>query len=60
MVLNIERRERYAGQGRTYVKSQAKIPINYDLSSLDLMCSFVVSENRNVKKGQYINLRNLM
>lgn len=58
--LNIERRQRYSGQGRTYVKTKAKIPINFDLASLDLMCSFVLSENRNVKKGQYINLRNLI
>lgn len=57
--LHIERRQRYSGQGRTYVKTKTKIPINFDLASLDLMCSFVLSENRNVKKGQYINLRNL-
>lgn len=60
MSLNIERRQRYSGQGRTYVKTKAKIPINFDLASLDLMCSFILSENRNVKKGQYINLRNLI
>ena len=60
MALNIERRQRYSGQGRTYVKSQAKVPIKFDLHSLDLMCSFVLSENRNVKRIQYINLRNLI
>ncbi len=60
MTLNIERRQRYSGQGRTYVKSQAKVPIKFDLQSLDLMCSFVLSENRNVKRIQYINLRNLI
>lgn len=60
MSLNIERRQRYSGQGRTYVRTKTKIPINFDLASLDLMCSFVLSENRNVKKGQYINLRNLI
>lgn len=60
MALNIERRQRYSGQGRTFVKSQAKVPIKFDLQSLDLMCSFVLSENRNVKRIQYINLRNLI
>lgn len=60
MALNIERRQRYSGQGMTYVKSQAKVPIKFDLQSLDLMCSFVLSENRNVKRIQYINLRNLI
>lgn len=60
MALNIERRQRYSGQGRTYVKTQAKVPIKFDLQSLDLMCSFVLSENRNIKRIQYINLRNLI
>lgn len=60
MALNIERRQKYSGQGRTYVRSNTKIPINFDIASLDLMCSFVLSENRNVRKGQYINLRNLI
>ena len=58
--MNIERRQRFSGQGRTYVRSSAKIPINFDLSSLDLMCSYILSENRNIKKSQYFNLRNLI
>lgn len=60
MALTVERRQRYAGQGRTYVKRQEKVPINFDLSTLDLMCNYVLSENRNVRKSQYINLRNLI
>ncbi|MDD3122080.1 MAG: hypothetical protein PHC62_01030 [Candidatus Izemoplasmatales bacterium] len=60
MALNIERRQRYSGQGRTYVRTETKIPINFDLASLDLMCSYVLSENRNVRKSQYINMRNLI
>ncbi len=54
-----ERRRKY-GQGKTYVKSKHKLPINFDIASLDLMIQFVLSENRNVKRGTYINLRNLM
>lgn len=60
MALTIERRQRYAGQGRTYVRTQTKVPINFDLSTLDLMCNYILSENRNVRKSQYINLRNLI
>ena len=60
MSLTLERRQKYSGQGRTYSRAKTKIPINFDLASLDLMCSFVLSDNRNVKKGQYINLRNLI
>lgn len=54
-----ERRRKY-GQGKTYVKTKHKLPINFDIASLDLMVQFVLSENRNVKRGTYINLRNLM
>lgn len=55
----ISTRERRPGQGRTYTKTK-KIPINFDLASLTLMCNYVISENRNVRKLQYINLRNLI
>lgn len=55
----IERKRKY-GQGKTYVKSKKKLPINLDLSSLDLMCQYVLTENRNIKRGAYIHLRNLM
>lgn len=58
--MKISTRVRRPGHGRTYVKNQKKIPINFDLSSLTLMCNYVVSENRNVRRLQYINLRNLI
>lgn len=53
-------RVRHPGQGKTYTKTKKKIPINFDLASLTLMCNYVISENRNVKRLQYINLRNLI
>lgn len=56
----IEQRKKFYGHGRTTVKNKKRLPINFDLASLDLMCSYVVSENRNIKRGQYINLRNLI
>lgn len=58
----IEKRKRASGNGRTYVKNDKikKLPINFDLASLSLMCNYVVSENRNIRKTQYINLRNLI
>lgn len=54
-----ERRRKY-GQGKTYVRSKHKLPLNFDIGSLDLMCQFVLTENRNIRRGTYINLRNLM
>ena len=55
----IERRPRSKGQGKTYTRTR-KLPINFDLSALTLMCNYVMSENRNVRRLQYVNLRNLI
>lgn len=57
----ITNRPRNPGQGFQIVKNKkAKLPINFDLGSLNLMCTYVLSENRNIKRGQFMNLRNLM
>lgn len=58
--MEIRSRHKSTGRGRGYVKTQKKLPINFDLSSLDLMCTYVLSNNRNIKRGHYINLRNVM
>lgn len=57
----ITNRPKNPGHGFSVIKNKrAKLPINFDLNSLNLMCTYVLSENRNIKRGQYINLRNLM
>lgn len=56
----IERRPRVKGHGRTFTKVSKKLPINFDLSALTLMCNYIVSENRNIRRLQYVNLRNLI
>lgn len=56
----IERRPRSKGHGRTFTKVSKKLPINFDLSALTLMCNYIVSENRNIRRLQYVNLRNLI
>ena len=58
--MRIANRSKRPGQGRTYVKNDRRIPINLDLSSLSLICNFVVSENRNVRRSQYVNIRNMI
>ena len=58
--MNIERRQKYSNQGRTSVFTKKRLPINFDLSSLNLMCNYVITENRNIRRSQYINLRNLI
>ena len=56
----IANRNKAKGHGKTYVKNNTKLPLNFDLASLDLLCNFVISENRNIRRLQYINLRNLI
>jgi replicative DNA helicase len=57
----ITNRPKNPGQGFHIVKNKrVKLPINFDLNSLNLMCTYVLTENRNIKRGQYINLRNLI
>ena len=57
----ITTRQKNPGQGFHIVKNKrAKLPINFDLASLNLMCTYVLTENRNIKRGQYINMRNLI
>jgi replicative DNA helicase len=45
--------------GRTINPSNKKLDINFDLMSLNLLCTYVLSENRNIRRGQLINVRNL-
>lgn len=57
----ITQRPKNPGQGFKVLKNKrVKLPINFDLASLNLMCTYILSENRNIKRGQFINLRNLI
>ena len=58
--MKISTRPRGFGMGRNYVKNKQTVPINLDIHALELMCNYVVSENRSVRRIQYINLRNLI
>lgn len=57
--MDITRRTKYSGRGRTINKSDAKVDINFDLNALNLMCSYILSENRNIRRSHLINMRNL-
>lgn len=57
--MNLERRRKYSGSGRTINKSGRKLDINFDLNSLNLMCSYILSENKNIRRSHLINMRNL-
>ena len=57
--MNITRREKYTNGGRTVAFTSQKIKINYSLEVLNVMCSYVISSNSNIRRGQLINMRNL-
>lgn len=58
----MERRDQYTGNinASKYVKNKGlKIDVNFDITTLDLMCSYIVSNNKNIRRGNIINMRNL-
>ena len=58
--MEIINRSRTGGRGKEYVKSEQKAKFNFDLSVLNLMCSYALSDNSEFKRSQFINLRELM
>ena len=58
--LNYERRAKYGGQGYSIVKSNKQIDINLDLRTLDIMCKSLVTDSQIIRRGQLVNLRNLI
>lgn len=58
--MNLERRAKYSGQGNSVVKSNKQLDVNLDLHTLDIMCKCLVSDNKNIRRGQLYNLRNLI
>ena len=57
--MNLARRQKFMNSGKTIVKTNRKIDINFDLVTLDLMASYVLSNNRNIRQSQLINMRNV-
>ena len=58
--MNLERRTKYSGQGSSVVKSNKQLDINLDLHTLEIMCKCLVTDSQNIRRGQLINLRNLI
>lgn len=59
--MNNERRARYTGQGSSVIKvNNNQLDLNLDLRTLDIMCKLVVSDNQTIRRGQLVNLRNLI
>lgn len=58
--MNLERRNKYSGQGSSVIKSDKRIDMNLDLRTLNIMCKCLVSDNQTIRRGQLVNLRNLI
>ena len=58
-VLNLESRTKYMGYGKTINKGNVKVDINFDVNTLVLMCSYVLTDNTNIRRSHLINMRNL-
>lgn len=57
--MNIERRTKYIGHQKHINKGNVKANINLDVNTLTLMCNYVITDNRNIRRGHLINMRNL-
>ena len=53
----MDRRQRYAN---TIKNKNVKIDVKFDITELDLFCAYIISENRSIRRGNIINLRNLL
>ena len=36
------------------------IPYKFDLTALDLLCNYIITENRNVRRANYVSLKNVI
>lgn len=58
--MEIVNRNRIGGFGKEYIKNkETKAHFNFDISVLDLMCSYIVSQNAHIRRGNLVNMRNL-
>jgi len=55
--MNIEKRKKYSKKTSQSEKGRFLIP--FDLMSLNLFCSYILSQNGNIRKSHLINMRNL-
>lgn len=62
MVIDRRKRKDYMGKvngTHSISKMDNKISYNFDIDTLSLFFSYVLSENKNIKRGHLVNLRNL-
>lgn len=55
-----ERRKKYSNVNKTRISDNTKIKLNLDMIGLGLLCSYIVTDNENVRRAHLVNLSNLM
>ena len=62
MAMNVSRRQKFINKdgNKSPVKTKKRVNINFDITTLTILSSFVMSTNASIRRSQYINLRNLM
>ena len=57
--LNFERRSKYEVNGPSFAKDK-QLNVNLTLHTLDIMCKCIVTDNQTIRRGQLVNMRNLI
>ena len=57
--MNFERRSKYEAHGSTVARDK-QLNMNLNVATLDIMCKSLVTDNQAIRRGQLINMRNLI
>lgn len=57
--MDFERRSKYDVKGPSFAKDK-QLNMNFDVRTFDIMCKSLVTDNQAIRRGQLINLRNLI
>ena len=50
--MDLSRRQKYVGHTHTVSRVKEKLRLNFDLNTLNLFCSYIVSANRNIRSEE--------
>jgi len=55
-----DRRDKYRIKTQQHNDDNVKIDIKFDITELDLLCAYIVSDNRSIKRGNVVNLKRVL
>lgn len=58
-MMELNRRTKYTGHKHEVNKSGKQIKLGFDLITLNILCSYAISSNKNIRRSHLINVRNL-